>query len=170
MGQIQPDGVGGRPFADDDIDGIVLHGRIQDLLHRPVQPVDLIHKKNIILIEVGQQRRQIARLFNGRAGGNANIDAHFGSNNACQCRLAQSRRAVQQHMIQRLTATARRLDEHGKVSFCLLLSDVFLQGMRPQRLLLGVLRQEGGGYNRLFVNVASVIDAHVVPSPTLPCA
>ena len=100
MGQIQPDRIGGRAFTDDDIDGIVLHGRIQDLLDCTVQPVDLIHEQNIILVEIGQQRRQITRFFNGRAGGDANIDAHFGGNNTRQCRFAQPRRAMQQHMIQ----------------------------------------------------------------------
>ena len=100
MGQIQPDRIGGGAFTDDDIDGIVLHGRIQDLLDCTVQPVDLIHEQNIILVEIGQQRRQITRFFNGRAGGDANIDAHFGGNNTRQRSLAQSRRAMQQHMIQ----------------------------------------------------------------------
>ena len=100
MGQIQTDGVGGGAFADDDINGIVLHGGVQDLLHRAVQAVDLIHKENIILVQVGQQRRQIAGLFDGRAGSDADIDAHLGGDNARQRGLAQARRAVQQHVIQ----------------------------------------------------------------------
>ena len=58
------------------------------LLHGPVQPVDLIHEENVILVEVGQQRRQIAGLFDGRAGGDADIDPHLGGDDARQRGLA----------------------------------------------------------------------------------
>ena len=132
--------------------------------------MDLVHEENVILVEVGQQRRQIAGLFNGRAGGDADIDAHFGGDNARQRGLAQARRAVQQHMIQRFAAAACRLDEHGQVALGLLLTDVLLQGMGTQGLLLRILRQKGGGDDRLFVDVASVVNAHAVPSLTSPCA
>ena len=51
MGQVQPDRPGRRPLPDHNIDGVVLHGRVQYLLHLPVQPVNLIHKKDIPLLQ-----------------------------------------------------------------------------------------------------------------------
>ena len=41
-------------------------------------------KENIVLIEIGQQRCQIARFLDGRTGCNADIHAHFSGNNASQ--------------------------------------------------------------------------------------
>ena len=35
-------------LADDDIERVVLHGRIKDLLYRTVETVDLVNKQNII--------------------------------------------------------------------------------------------------------------------------
>ena len=49
FGQVQADGVGGRAFADDNVDGVVLHGGVQYLLHRPVQAVYLIHEQDVVL-------------------------------------------------------------------------------------------------------------------------
>ncbi len=44
MRQIQPDRVGRRALADDDINRIVLHGRVKDLLDRTVESMDLIYE------------------------------------------------------------------------------------------------------------------------------
>ena len=54
VGQIQADGVGAGPLPHDDVQGVVLHGGVQDLLHGTVQPMNLVHKKDIPLVEVGE--------------------------------------------------------------------------------------------------------------------
>ena len=62
--QIQPDGVGRGALADDDVDGIVLHSRVQDLLHRPVQPVYLVHEQQIVCFFKKQDFVFFLSIFN----------------------------------------------------------------------------------------------------------
>ena len=52
--QVEPDRTRGRPLADNDIERVVLHRRIEDLFDRTVQTVDLIDKQNIIFRKVCQ--------------------------------------------------------------------------------------------------------------------
>ena len=70
--------------------------------------MDLVHKENVVFAEIRQQGRQIAGLFDGRAGGDADVDSHLGGDDARQRGLAQARRAVEQHMVQRLRRAAGR--------------------------------------------------------------
>jgi hypothetical protein len=97
---------------------------------RPVQPVDLINKEHITGFEVGQDRDQIAGTLDGGTGRHAQIDAHLGGNDRRQRGLAESRRTVQQDVIERFPALARRFDEDRKGRFHPLLSDVLGQPLR----------------------------------------
>ena len=162
MRQVEPDGVRAGALADDDVDGVVLHRGIEDLLHRAVEAVDLIDKENVVLTQVGQKRREVARLFDGGAGGDANVDAHLGGDDARERRFAEARRAVEQNVVERLIAPLCRLDEDGEVALGLLLPDVFAERFRAQRALLRVLAQEGLGHDGLFINVGPEINAQVL--------
>ena len=64
--QVEAYRVGAGPFADDDIDGVVLHGGIKYLLHGAVQAVYLIHEQDVVLLQVRQERGQVTSLFDGR--------------------------------------------------------------------------------------------------------
>ena len=50
-----------RPLADDEVELVVLHGRIEDLLDRRVEAVDLVDEEHVALFEIGELRRKIAR-------------------------------------------------------------------------------------------------------------
>ena len=54
-GQIEADRAGGRALADQDVELGVLHGGVEDFLHRPVEPVDLVDEQHVAHLEVGQQ-------------------------------------------------------------------------------------------------------------------
>ena len=45
--QLQADRIGGGALANDDIDGKILHGRVQNFLYGAVEPVNLIDKQDI---------------------------------------------------------------------------------------------------------------------------
>ena len=122
--------------------------------------MDLVHKQDVPLVEVRQQRRQIAGLFNGRAGGDADVDPHLLSDDARQRRLAQSRRAVEQNVVQRFLPLPGGLNEDAQILLGLFLTDVLRQGLGSQRGFLGVLRQKGLGHDGLLVNIISKVDAH----------
>ena len=94
--------------------------------------MNLVHKKNIVLVEVGQQRRQIPRLLNRRPGGNPHIDPHLIGNNARQRSLPQPRRAMEQHMVQRLLPHLGSLDKDLQIALGLLLTNVLFEGLWPE--------------------------------------
>ena len=140
-GQVQADGVGRGALADDDVDGKVLHGRVENLLHRPVEAVDLVHKEDVVLVEVGEQGGQVPGLLNGRAGGDADVHPHLVGDDAGEGGLAQPRGAVEEDMVQGLVPELGRVDEHGEVLLGLFLADVLGQALGAQGSLPLVLRQ-----------------------------
>ena len=58
--QAQPQRPGRRPLADHHVERVVLHRRIEDLLDRPVEPMDLVDEQDVALVERGQDRREVA--------------------------------------------------------------------------------------------------------------
>jgi hypothetical protein len=55
---------------------------------------------------------KIARLFDGGAGRHLEVGAHFVGEDVRERGLAQTGRAVEQHMVDGVAALARRLDEN----------------------------------------------------------
>ena len=66
-GQLDLDRARRRPLADDEVELVVLHGGIEDLLDRRVEPVDLVDEQDVAVLEVGQQRGEVAGLGDDRA-------------------------------------------------------------------------------------------------------
>ena len=75
--QVDLDGTGARPFIDHDIDPVIFHRRIQIFLHNRTQPVDLVDKKDIVLLQRSQHSRQIARFIQHRPGSHLEADSQF---------------------------------------------------------------------------------------------
>ena len=50
-----------RPLPDDDVELEVLHRRIEHLLDDAVQAVDLVDEEHVAALEVGEDRREVAR-------------------------------------------------------------------------------------------------------------
>ena len=109
--QVELDRARGRALADHDVDLVVLQRRVEDFLDHRRQAVDLVDEEHVVLLEVGQQRRQVLGLFQHRPGGLAQVHAQLVRDDVRQRGLAQARRAEQQHVVQRLAALARRADE-----------------------------------------------------------
>ena len=164
LGQVQPDGVGTGALAHDDVQSVILHSGIENFLHGAVQTVDLVHEQDVALVQVGQQGRQVAGLFDGRAGGDADARPHLLGDDARQGGFAQARRAVEQDVVQGLLPLAGGFNKDGKVFLGLLLSDVFFQGLRPQGALLGVLLEESLCHQRLLIDIISKVDAQTITS------
>ena len=127
LGKIQPDGPGTGAFADDNVNGVIFHGRVEYFLHLPVQAMDLIHKKHIPLLEVVQDGSHLPRLFNGRPGGDFHVNIHLIGNDARQRSLSKTRRAVEQDMVQSFAPGLCRLNIDLQCGLCLLLPDVIFQ-------------------------------------------
>ncbi len=57
---------GGWALADHDVEREVLHRRVEDLLDGPVEPVDLVDEQDVVRLERGQDRGQVARPLDRR--------------------------------------------------------------------------------------------------------
>ena len=97
-----------RPFADDQVELEILHRRIENFLYGRIKAMDFVDEQHIVRLEIGQQRRQIARLGNDRAGCRAKTDAQLARDDLRQRRLAEARRPEQQNMVERFAARPRR--------------------------------------------------------------
>ena len=92
-GQVEADRTGRRALADHDVEGEVLHGRVEDLLHDPVEAVDLVDEEDVALVEVGQDGGQVARPLQRRPAGDPQAHAHLGGHDPGQGGLPQARGA-----------------------------------------------------------------------------
>ena len=88
--------------------------------------MNFVDKQNVTGVQVGEKRCQITGFFDGRTGGDADVDTHFVGDDACQCSLTQAGRAIQQGVIQRLVSATGSRDIDGEVlkskpmPFCIL--------------------------------------------------
>ena len=110
--------------------------------------MDLIDKQHIVRFQIGQQRGQVARTFQHRAGRLPHIHLQFVTNNIGQRGLAQPGRAKQQHMIQRLLAIARRTDEDLHLLAHHLLAHIVGQHFRANGTVVCLFPDDGFGVNQ----------------------
>ena len=135
-----------RSLADDDVELVVLHRRIEDLFDRRRQAMNLVDEEDLVLLQVGQHPGQVARLLDDRSGGRAHRHAHLVADDVGERGLAEAGRAIEQHVIERLAAAARRGNRHLQVVADAILADVFVERARPQsRLVLRVVVGAAGG-------------------------
>jgi hypothetical protein len=113
--------------------------------------VDLVDEQDVVLLEVGQQRRQVLGLFQHRARGLAQVDAQLVGDDVRQRGLAQAGRAEQQHVVERLAALLGGADEDLELLARLGLAHVVGQQLGPQGALdrLFVGRGGRGGHHAL---------------------
>ena len=130
--QVDLDRAGHRPLADDDVDAEVLHGLVENLLERRLQPVDLVDEQDAGALQVGENGREITGPLDGRTRGALQHRPHLVRQDVGDGGLAEAGRAVQQHVIERLAARPCRPDEDGEVGLDLLLPDVVVERARSE--------------------------------------
>ena len=133
FGQVDAHRAGGRPLADHQIEHPVLHRRIEDLLHRRREPVDLVDEQDVAILEIGEQGGEVARFGDHRPGGGAEADAELARDDLRQRGLAEPRRPEEQHMVERIAARLRRLDEDPQIFPRRLLPDKLVERLGAQR-------------------------------------
>ena len=90
------------PLADDQVELEVLERRVEDLLDRRRQAVDLVDEQDVALLEIGEERGEVAGLGDDRTGGRAEIDAELAGDDLRQRRLAEARRPDEEDVVERL--------------------------------------------------------------------
>ena len=91
--QVERDDARPRPLADGDRQRAVLHRRIEGLLERAVQAVDLVDEEHAAGLERGEQRGDVALALERRTGGLHEARAQLLGHDLGQRRLAQPGRA-----------------------------------------------------------------------------
>src|SRR5581483_7159816 len=147
-------------LADDDVQLVILQRRIEQLLQRRLEPMHFVNEQYLVLADVGQNRSEIALDLQRRARGLLEVHAEFMGDDGGQRGLSQSRRAVEQNMVERLAAGTRRLDGHCEVFLHLGLADELLQPLRAQLQLEGsIVFDHRGGDNALAIAPRRVLKA-----------
>ncbi len=74
--------------------------------------MDFVDEKDVAAPQIGQNRREIARLLDGRPGGDLEVGVHFMGKNVAERCLPQPRRPIQEDVVQRVTAVACCIHEN----------------------------------------------------------
>ena len=119
-----------RSLIYHNINHIVLHCRVKIFLHFGRKTVNFIDKQHISLFQGSEQTRQITRAVQHRTGGNLHIHPHLIGDDMCKGSLSQTRRAVEQRMIQGFSAHLGRLNINIQVLDDFLLAGEIFQLLR----------------------------------------
>src|SRR5919201_3846788 len=123
------------PLADDDVEPEVLERRVEDLLHRPVEPVDLVHEEDVARLEGREDRSDVALALEHRAGDGADADAELLAHDEREARLAEPGRPDEEHVVERLAAGAGRVESDAELLLHPLLADELVQPARAEAAL-----------------------------------
>ena len=123
----------GSALSNQQIQVVILHGRIKLFFERRNQTMDFINEEHVAFLKVGQQRRNVSRLFDRWSSSAAQFCAHLVSDDVRQRSFPQSRGPSQQDVIQRFLPAQRSLHINTQIVFGFALADVFSQPGRTQR-------------------------------------
>ena len=121
-----------RPLADHDVDLVVLHGRVEDLLDGGVEAVDLVDEEDVALLEVGEQAGDVDLALERRPGRGVHADAELLGDDAGERRLAEAGRPGDEHVVERVAALLGGLDEDLELLLGHALPDEVGEPARPQ--------------------------------------
>ena len=99
------------PFADHHVDPEILHRQVEHFLGGPGDAVNLVDEQHVVLDQIGQHRRQVARAFQSRPRRHPQRRAQLGGDDHRQRRLAQPGRPGQQDVIRGAAAVLGALDD-----------------------------------------------------------
>src|SRR5690606_26172597 len=131
-GQVESDRLGGGAFAEDDVDGEVLHGRIEDLFDGAGEPVDLVDEEDVALFEVRQDGGQVARSLQRRSRGEPQVGPHLGGHDPGQGGLTQPGRTREEDVVEGSSLAAGGIDRDPEPFLDLLLADELVETMRSE--------------------------------------
>ena len=93
--QLQRNGGRTRTLTDHNVHTEIFHRHVEHFLSRAAHAVNLIQEQNLTGSQRGQNRRQITRVLNRRARGDAQRRLHLCRNNHRESGLTQTGRARQ---------------------------------------------------------------------------
>ena len=97
--------------------------------------MDLVDEEHVVRLQVREEARKVGGLVQHRPAGDAEPHSHFLRDDVRQRGLSQAGRAMQQHVVQGLTALPGGLHEHLQVIGDRLLPRELRELARTQHLL-----------------------------------
>ncbi len=98
-GHVEADRAGRGALAQHDVELEVLHRRVEHLLDRPREPVDLVDEEHVAFVELAEDGREVARPVEGRARRDVQAHVHLRGDDAGQGGLAEPRRAGEEQVV-----------------------------------------------------------------------
>src|SRR6476469_5829475 len=132
--QVEGERPGGRPLPHDDVEPKVLERRVEDLLRRATEAVDLVDEDDVARLDSGEDRRDVLPLER-RAGDRADADAELLADDVREARLAEPGRPDEQDVVERLASPLRRVERDRQLLLDAGLADELVEPARPEALL-----------------------------------
>ena len=105
-GKVERDRAGAGALAEHDRELAVLHRRVERLLDRPVEAVDLVDEEDAARLERGEEAGDVGLALERRAGRLDHRHAELGGDDVSERGLAEAGRAGEQDVVERLLAAA----------------------------------------------------------------
>src|SRR5262249_58767563 len=99
--QVERQRARGRALADDDVEPEVLERRVEDLLDRPVEAVDLVDEEDVARLERRQDRGDVALPLERGPGDLSDADRELATHGLRERRLAEAPRPGAPQMVER---------------------------------------------------------------------
>ena len=135
-------------LADYQINPKIFHRRVENFFERRLQAVNFIEKKEIALVERSEHGGQVAFFLEQRTRAYFDRHAHLVCENLRQRGLAEARRTVKQHVIERFFAGAGGLDRDRQIFFHARLADVIVEALRAHARFQARVFVEGAPGNQ----------------------
>src|SRR5581483_10326783 len=148
--KIQPDRSRRRALADDDVELEVLHRRVEHLFHSASQTVNLVDEEDVAVVEVGEQRGQIAGELEGGPRRDPEADLHLVGDDAGQRGLPEPRRAREKRVVDGLPPFASSAQKDLEAFAYLGLAVELLQPVGSEAHLLWLFRGQRSRRQYLF--------------------
>ena len=163
--EVEAKAAGAGALADDDVDGELLHRRVEHLLDDAAEAVDLVDEEDVVGLEAGEDGGEVAGALDGGAGGDADVDAHLVADDVGEGGLAEAGGAVEEDVLEGFAALAGGGDADGEVFLDAALPDVLGKATGPQGpvkpRVFYLLR---AGNQPLFHRLLCAVPACLVPS------
>ena len=128
--QVERERARGGALPDDDVEPEVLERRVEDLLDRAVDAVDLVDEEHVALLERREDRGHVPLALERRPGHGAQPDAELLAHDLGERRLAEARRPDQEHVVERLAASLGRVERDRELLLRALLADEVVEPAR----------------------------------------
>ncbi len=101
--------------------------------------MNLVDEEDVARLQGGEDGGEVAGVLDGGAGRHVDVGAYLRRDDQAERGLAQPRWAIEQHVIQRLVALERGLEEDAQIGLHDILADVLVQASRAKTRLLPVV-------------------------------